>query len=73
MQVFSSGLIYSVVCDIDEQTPNETWEIRNAWLKEHNYERDLSRPELGNILASPEDTKLGYSQMDYWYPIKLKK
>jgi DNA gyrase inhibitor GyrI len=59
------------VCDIDEQTPKETWEILNTWLKEHNFEHDLSRPKLGNILASPEDTKLEYSQMDYWYPIKL--
>jgi DNA-binding transcriptional MerR regulator len=67
---FTGGL-YSVVCDIDEQTPKETWEILNTWLKEHNFEHDLSRPKLGNILASPEDTKLGYSQMDYWYPIKL--
>ncbi|MDR0914148.1 MAG: MerR family transcriptional regulator [Oscillospiraceae bacterium] len=69
---FAGGL-YAVVCDIDEQTPNETWEIRNAWLEAHDFERDLSRPELGNIIASPQDTKLGYSQMDYWYPIKQRK
>jgi DNA-binding transcriptional MerR regulator len=64
------GGLYAVVCDIDEQTPHETWEIRNVWLAEHGFERDPSRPELGNILANPQDTKLGYSQMDYWYPIK---
>lgn len=47
-------------------------EIDN-FLNETGFERDASRPELGNIITSPLAKKImGYDQMDYYFPIKAK-
>lgn len=43
------------------------------FLSENGFERDTSRPELGNIITSPQAQKImGYEQMDYYTPIKAK-
>jgi len=47
---------------------------RDAFLESHNLEIDKTRPEMGNIITSPNGKNaLGYNQMDYWTPIKDKK
>lgn len=38
------------------------------------FERDCSRAELGNIISTPAaEAALGYSQMDYYTPIRVKQ
>ena len=38
------------------------------------FERDLSRPELGNIITPPSAQQaMGYAQMDYYVPVCVKK
>ena len=37
------------------------------------FERDTNRLELGNIITPPDaESALGYSQMDYYTPIRIK-
>ena len=45
----------------------------DQFLEENGFERDSSRPELGNIITSPLAQKImGYEQMDYYIPIQEK-
>ena len=38
------------------------------------FERDCGRAELGNIITTPTaEAALGYHQMDYYMPIRVKK
>jgi len=70
---FKGGL-YAVVTDIDQQDNTEAMKARDAFLESHNLEIDKTRSEMGNIITSPNGKNvLGYSQMDYWTPIKHKK
>ena len=71
---FQGGL-YAVATDTDRKTDKELMnaEIDN-FLSETGFERDASRPELGNIITSPLAKKImGYEQMDYYFPIRLVK
>ncbi|MBQ3162644.1 MAG: AraC family transcriptional regulator [Oscillospiraceae bacterium] len=70
---FQGGL-YAVATDIDQQTDNELMKTEvDKFLNENGFERDLSRSELGNIITSPlVQQTLGYEQMDYYTPIKVK-
>lgn len=70
---FEGGL-YSVATDIDQKTDTEAMKSEvDAFLSENGLERDGSRFELGNIITSPSAQKiLGYSQMDYYTPVKAK-
>lgn len=46
----------------------------DRFLSENGFERDVSRPELGNIITSPLVQEiLGYEQMDYYTPVKAKE
>lgn len=71
---FEGGL-YAVATDIDQKTDKEFMNAEiDKFLGENGFERDASRPELGNIITSPIAKEiLGYEQMDYYYPIKAKK
>jgi AraC family transcriptional regulator len=70
---FNGGL-YAVCTDIDQKTDMEAMnKVKNDFLALHGFEIDASRHELGNIITSPLASKvLGYSQMDYYTPIKPK-
>lgn len=70
---FKGGL-YAVVCGIDAQSNADEMAAVEAFLASHNVERDPSRPELGNVIGHNEARKvLGYHQMDYFVPIKIKE
>ncbi len=70
---FQGGL-YAVATDIDGRTDTEAMAREvDAFLAAHGFERDGERPELGNIITPPAAAKaLGYEQMDYYTPIRVK-
>lgn len=70
---FKGGL-YAVATGIDQQTDRALMNAEvDAFLSENGFERDASRPELGNIITSPLAQEImGYEQMDYYTPIKRK-
>lgn len=46
----------------------------DKFLCENGFERDTSRPELGNIITPPQAQKImGNEHMDYYNPIKGKE
>ncbi len=71
---FQGGL-YAVATDIDQKTDKELLDTEvDKFLCENGLERDTSRAELGNVITSPLAQEImGYSQMDYYTPIKAKK
>ena len=71
---FQGGL-YAVATDIDQRTDKDRINAEmEQFLGENGFERDTSRPELGNIITSPLAQKiLGYEQMDYYIPVKAKQ
>jgi len=70
---FTGGL-FAVATDIDRKTDIEAMDAAvNAFLRESGFLRDDSRPRMGNIITPPlASGTLGYEQMDYFYPIKVK-
>lgn len=68
---FKGGL-YAVATGIDQQTDRDLMNVEvDKFLNANGFERDASRPELGNIITSPQAQKImGYEQMDYYTPIK---
>lgn len=45
----------------------------DRFLNENGFERDPSRPELGNIITPPSAREImGYEQMDYYMPVRRK-
>ena len=69
---FKGGL-YTVVTGIDQQDPSEAFKKRDAFLIKHNLEIDKSRYGLGNVLCSSSKKIIGYEQMNYYTPIKVKE
>lgn len=71
---FKGGL-YAVATDIDQKTDMKVMKVEvDSFLNENGFERDTARSELGNIITTPRiQEALGYEQMDYWTPIKVKK
>ncbi len=67
--------LYAVATDIDQKTDKELLDTEvDKFLCENGLERDTSRAELGNVITSPLAQEImGYSQMDYYTPIKAKK
>jgi len=63
---------YAVATDIDQKTDMKAMgKSLDKFLKAGGFVRDHSRPELGNIITPPAVREiLGYSQMDYYTPIK---
>ena len=70
---FKGGL-YAVTTDIDQKTDMDTMNAEiDAFLMENGFERDKTRPDLGNVITSPRVKEtMGYEQMNYWTPIKEK-
>ena len=68
---FKGGL-YAVATGIDQQTDRGLMNAEvDKFLSENGFEREASRPELGNIITSPLAQEImGYEQMDYYTPIK---
>lgn len=68
---FKGGL-YAVATGIDQQTDRGLMNAEvDKFLSENGFEREASRPELGNIITSPLAQEImGYEQMDYYIPIK---
>ncbi len=68
------GGLYAVATDIDQRTDTGLMETEiDQFLGENGFERDPSRPGLGNIITSPLAKQvMGYEQMDYYFPIKAK-
>lgn len=67
------GGLYAVATDIDGKN-NETAlnTIKNFIAEKGCYEEDYSRAYLGNVITPPSARKaMGYSQMDYYIPIKV--
>jgi len=71
---FTYGGLYAVTTDIDQQTDIEAMDRElHAFLQKSGFEQDESRPRMGNVITPPEAQEvLGYSQMDYYMPIKAK-
>lgn len=70
---FKGGL-YAVATDIDQRTDTAAMEAeKDAFLQANGFERDHARPDLGNVITSPQAREaMGYVQMDYYTPIKVK-
>lgn len=66
------GGMYAVATDIDQRTDTNAMRTEvDKFLSANGFERDNSRPELGNIITSPQVKEImGYEQMDYYTPIK---
>lgn len=68
------GGLYAVATDIDGQTDTDAMNrAKDEFLAANGFERDPSRPELGNIITpkAAQDV-LGWCQMDYYTPIRPK-
>lgn len=67
------GGLYAVVAGIDAQSNAGEMAAVDALVARGGFEYDRSRPQLGNILNTPKGKRgLGYNQMDYFVPVKLK-
>ena len=68
------GGLYAIATDIDQKTDMELMKAEvDEFLSANGFERDDSRPQLGNIITSPLASEImGYEQMDYYTPIKRK-
>ena len=68
------GGLYAVVCGIDAQSNAEEMRAVTEFMETHGLVRDDSRPDMGHIIGSLEtQAVLGYEQMDYFTPVKLKE
>jgi DNA-binding transcriptional MerR regulator len=70
------GGLYAVASGIDADMTdyaNAHKAIYNFIEEKECFEPDSSRSELGNVITPPSAQKaMGYVQMDYWVPIKIK-
>lgn len=73
---FEGGL-YAVAAgrDGDDADAQDAKRAIDEFIRKNpRFERDCSRAELGNIITSPSaEAALGYNQMDYYTPIRLKQ
>lgn len=69
------GGLYAAAADIDQQTDMDALNAEvDVFLSANNLLRDPSRPDLGNVLTSPQTAEiLGYEQMDYLTPVLRKE
>lgn len=68
------GGLYAVATDVDGQDSSETITTIKNFIEEKGcFEEDASRSYLDNIPTPPSACKaMGYEQMDYYVPIKIK-
>lgn len=69
------GGLYAVVTGIDGADNAEEMAAVNTYAAEHHMEIDPTRRQLGNMLTVSEEAKaaMGYEQMDYYVPLRVKK
>lgn len=70
---FSGGL-YAVATGVDGEDSEDVITAIKNFIKEKScFEEDTSRAYLGNIPTPPSaEEAMGYNQMDYYVPIKIK-
>lgn len=68
------GGLYAAATDIDQQTDMDAMNAEvDSFLMKNGLERDASRPQLGNVITPPPAREaMGYEQMNYYFPIKVK-
>ena len=68
------GGLYAAATDIDQQADMDAMNMEvDRFLRENGFERDKTRPQLGNVITSPAaQAAMGYEQMNYYFPIKIK-
>ncbi len=68
------GGLYAVATDIDQATDvSALTQGIDDFIGKYGFERDDSRPGLGNIITSHRVRDiLGYEQMEYYFPIRAK-
>lgn len=68
------GGLYAVASEVDGKDAAEVIEVIKNFIKEKNcFEEDHSRMYIGNIPTTPMASQaMGYEQMDYYVPIKIK-
>lgn len=70
------GGLYAVASGIDADDTDyaNAHKAIHSFIEEKEcFELDYTRTELGNIITPPPAQKaMGYNQMDYWVPIKVK-
>ncbi len=66
------GGLYAVATGIDGESNDEVMNSIRTFIQEKScFKEDISRPQLGNIITPKSAQQaLGYSQMDYYVPIK---
>lgn len=68
------GGLYAVATDVDQQTDKAALDREVVqFIAEHGFEADPSRPEMGTIITPPSARAvMGFEQMDYWLPIRVR-
>lgn len=68
------GGFYAVATDIDGQDNSVAIATIKTFIEDNGcFAEDTSRAYLGNVITSPSISKvLGYAQMNYYIPIKIK-
>lgn len=69
------GGLYAVATDQDNGTDAEAMAAAvDEFLQTYGLDRDFSRSELGNVITPPQAAEvLGFQQMDYYFPIRIKE
>lgn len=67
------GGLYAVACGVDGQSSEDVIRAIRRFVKDKGcFAEDASRRQLGNVITSPAaQAAMGYSQMDYYLPIKV--
>ena len=67
------GGIYAVITGIDAASNESEMAEIEAFIARSGFAHDETRGQLGRIIGTEETKKgLGYDQMDYFVPVKLK-
>lgn len=68
------GGLYAVICGIDAQSNEEEMAAVAEFMEKHGLVRDDAHPDMGHIIGNAKTKAvLGYDQMDYWTPVKMKE
>ena len=68
------GGLYAVAAEVDGKDSRDVIHAIKSFVKEKScFEEDTSRVYLGHVLTPPTACEaMGYNQMDYYVPIKIK-
>lgn len=67
------GGLYAVACDVDGESNEDAIDAIRRFIQDKDcFVEDTERKQLGNVITPPTVQKaMGYSQMEYYMPIKL--